>query len=300
MSSPVTSAASVLKEPHPPPLDYSLHTRKLTITLFWSLVVIDSVFMPIALYFGLQYGTSLDDNAVLSITMAALGGVSLIEYIYRTWRLVNRKSDCRCSGAKRHHRTTTDQALIQQLDWFHWCFTLMWVFVLAELIYGTTPTLPPMRLLSMPLATVLYTFGTIMLVVDAMRYLRITIPFPLSSQPRGSVPRPAIYPYIEDIVAVDGGGGATYRKQLSDRYEASPIFRAMLSKLSLFWWIGAELVATLTTALVFTLPKEPAYVVGWSLPFLWAGIWTAATIWYAKRELRREAKQWSEEVDLGR
>jgi hypothetical protein len=84
-------------------LDYSLHTRKLTISLFWSLVVIDSVAMPIALYFGLQYGTSLDPNAVLSITMAALGGVSLIEYIYRTWRLVNRKSDCRYSGAKRHH-----------------------------------------------------------------------------------------------------------------------------------------------------------------------------------------------------
>jgi hypothetical protein len=176
----------------------------------------------------------------------------------------------------------------------------MWVFVLAELIYGTTPTVPPMRLLSMPLATVLYTFGTIMLVVDAMRYLRITIPFPLSSQPRGSVPRPAIYPYIEDIVAVDGGGGATYRKQLSDRYEASPIFRAMLSKLSLFWWIGAESLAALTTVLVFTIPKEPAYVVGWSLPFLWAGIWTASTFWYVKKELGCEAKQWLEEVDLGR
>lgn len=176
----------------------------------------------------------------------------------------------------------------------------MWAFVLAELIYGICPIYPPIRLLSMPLATALYTFGSIMLVVDAMRYLRIAIPFPLSSQPRGSISRPAIYPYIEDIVGVDGGGGSTYRRQLSARYEASPIFREMLSKLSLFWWIGAELAAVLTTALVFTLPREPAYVFGWSLPFVWAGIWNVATVWYVKKDLRREAKEWGKEVHIGR
>ncbi len=52
-------------------------------------------------------------------------------------------------------------------------------------------------------------------------------------------------------------------------------------------------VAVLTTILVFTLPKDAAFVVGWSVPFVWAGIWALGTTLYVRKELRREAKTWS-------
>jgi hypothetical protein len=47
----------------PPPLNYSLRTRKKSIAIFWTLILLDCVCLPIALYFGLWYGTSLSHNA---------------------------------------------------------------------------------------------------------------------------------------------------------------------------------------------------------------------------------------------
>src|ERR1700761_3476505 len=46
-----------------PDLEYTLHTRKWYIALFWSLVLFDSVAIPLALYFGLFFGTHLSHNA---------------------------------------------------------------------------------------------------------------------------------------------------------------------------------------------------------------------------------------------
>ena len=110
-------------EPEPPPLNYTLWTRKMSIFIFWSLILIDSIAMPIALYFGLWYGTDLSPNTVFSIVTAALGGVSILEYVVRFWRLWKHDSTCRVIGARRAY-----------LDWFHWNFSAAWVVVMVELI----------------------------------------------------------------------------------------------------------------------------------------------------------------------
>jgi hypothetical protein len=62
---------------------------------------LDSVAMPIAMYFGLSRGTNLSPNALFSIVTAALGGVSIVEYVYRFWQLWKVNSSCRPEGAGR-------------------------------------------------------------------------------------------------------------------------------------------------------------------------------------------------------
>lgn len=92
-------------QPEPPPLNYTLRSRKLAIVLFWLVIVFDSVAMPIALYFGLWYGVGpgnpdderLSANTVFSIVTAALGGASIGEYFLRFWRLYKKDSKCRVS-----------------------------------------------------------------------------------------------------------------------------------------------------------------------------------------------------------
>lgn len=148
----------------------------------------------------------------------------------------------------------------------------------------------------MPLATMCYTFGTELLIVDTMRYFQIPAPCRISSIPKGAQLRPGIYSIIEDVIAVDGSGGTEFREALNRRYEASHVFRAMLRRLGEFWAFGAEATAVLTTILVFTLGKDAAYCVGWSLPFVWAGFWTLATWWYVRRKLAEEKRAWAEEV----
>lgn len=113
-------------EPTPPPLNYSLAPRKWSIVFFWSLIVVDCIFMPVGLYFGLWYGLTrrqLSANAVFSIVTAALGGVSIMEYVLRLRRLMRKGSTCRPIGARRAY-----------LDWFHWNFSLGWFIIMIELI----------------------------------------------------------------------------------------------------------------------------------------------------------------------
>ncbi len=115
-------------EPEPPPLNYTLWTRKFSIFWFWSLILFDSIAMPIVLYFCLWYLTDLSPNTVFSIVTAALGGASIIEYVLRFWRLWKKGSTCRCIGARRSY-----------LDWFHWNFSFAWIVVMIELIVYVLP-----------------------------------------------------------------------------------------------------------------------------------------------------------------
>jgi hypothetical protein len=142
----------------------------------------------------------------------------------------------------------------------------------------------------------LYVFGTELILVDILRYFHIPAPVRISSVPKGAQLRPCIYSLIEDICAVDGSGGTAYREALDRRYEASHIFRAMLRRLGVFWAVGSQSMAVMCTILIFTVHADIAYTIGWSVPFVWAGVWTLCTFWYVKRELRQESKSWAEDV----
>ncbi|KAG9555723.1 hypothetical protein KCU71_g2516, partial [Aureobasidium melanogenum] len=285
---PRTSLAAPAREPGainpyaPPSLEYDLRQRKRSIFIFWFLILFDSIVMPLALYFGLWYGTNLSPNTVFSIVTAALGGISIFEYVLRFWHLFKKGSTCRVIGGRRSY-----------LDWFHWNFSFAWVIIIVELIVGTIPANPPIRLLAMPVSSLMFAFGSELIIQDGMRLLGIPSPFRISSMPAGSQLRPGIYWIIEDIVAVDGGGNIEFRERLNARYEASHYFRQMLHRLTLFWGIGAEVAAAVITALIFTIQRDAAYVVGWAVPFIWAGAWTLCTFWYVKRCLKHEYEMWA-------
>jgi hypothetical protein len=276
-------------------LNYTLKTRYWSIAFFWSLILFDSVVCPIALYFGLWYGVGpgtdedqrkLSPNAIFSIVTAAVGGASIVEYILRFWRLWKKNSTCRVIGAKRWY-----------LDAFHWNFSLGWIIVMVELIVGTVPDYPPIRLLSMPVVTMLLVLSTELLVVDILRLFHQPAPIRISSVPEGAQLRPGIYSMIEDVVAVDGSGGTEFRTALDKRYSSSHTFRSMLRRLGLFWGIGGEACGIVCTILIFTINAEAGYVIGWAVPFIWGGVWSLATIWYVKRMLKIELKEWNEEVE---
>jgi len=164
---------------------------------------------------------------------------------------------------------------------------------MIELIVGTVPENPPIRLLSMPLASCLYVFGIVLFTLDGMHHLRLPSPYRISSIPANTVPLAPIYFIVEDVVSVDGCGEVQYRRSLKGRYDASPVFRKMMESLSLFWWIGTLHCAVITTILVFCLDsKDAAFVCGWTVPFVWAGVWAGLTMLYVRRMLRIERETW--------
>ncbi|KAJ5760667.1 hypothetical protein N7520_007823 [Penicillium odoratum] len=272
----------------PPPLPYSLHTRKKSIAFFWTIFVLDTLGQPVGLYWGLWYGTNLSHNLVFSIVTACLGGISVFEYFYRLHNLIRKNSRARPLNARK-----------SWLDFFHINFTIVWLILAVELIVGTVPQEPYVRLVAMVLPTVMFYFGIVHLVLDILRMSGFKAPFRISSTPKGSVMPTALYALIEDVVAVDGGGGQIYRYALRTRYLSSPYFRRMLFEMNCFWSGGSILCAAAITAIIFTVSEPVAFTLGWSLPFAWALVWTAITIPWVQSDLRREKKAWAENRGQG-
>jgi len=167
----------------------------------------------------------------------------------------------------------------------------------------------------MPVPSFILFCGGELLLFSLFAYFNILTPFKISSQPKGAPVRPGTYMIIEDVIAVDTGLGRSYRRALSDRYEASPLFRQMLHRLNLFWAIPALLVGAGVTAAVLKerVPEEVAYgigkrqiviqcilqdfgpigLTGWGVPPIWAGIWALITLQWVQVSLRREREAWS-------
>ncbi|KAF4763480.1 hypothetical protein HAV15_001889 [Penicillium sp. str.  len=266
----------------PPPLPYSLHTRKKSIAFFWTIFVVDTLAQPLILYWCLWYLTDLSPNLVFSIVTASLGGVSVFEYFYRLHNLFRKKIARPTPELPRimagffpnqlHHRVVD---------------------------FGRRTGRWIVRLIAMVLPTVMFYFGFVYLSLDIFRMMGFKAPFRISSTPKGSVMPTALYALIEDVVAVDGGGGQIYRYALRTRYLSSPYFRRMLFEMNCFWSGGSIICAAAITAVIFTVQENVAFTLGWTLPFVWAIIWTLITIPWVQSDLRREKKAWAENRGQG-
>lgn len=113
----------------------------------------------------------------------------------------------------------------------------------------------------MVLPTVMFYFGIVHLSLDVLRMAGFKAPFRISSTPKGSVMPTALYALIEDVVAVDGGGGQIYRYALRTRYLSSPYFRRMLFEMNCFWSGGSIIFAAAFTAIIFTVSEPVAFTV---------------------------------------
>lgn len=140
-----------------------------------------------------------------------------------------------------------------QLDFFQISFTIGYIIVTVgtwflsswfcaypsslqiELVLGTRPKPPFVRLCAMPPSSLMFLVGGQLAVFALFANLGFRTPFRISSLPKDVPMRPGIYTIIEDVIAVDTGSGIAYREALEARYQASPMFRQMLHQLNLFW-----------------------------------------------------------------
>ncbi|KAG2415685.1 hypothetical protein HFD88_006876 [Aspergillus terreus] len=256
----------------PLPLKYSLAKRKFRIIRFWLLVSMDSVAFPIGLYYLLTRATTL------SLTVGYFHDSNID--IVRNVR----------NGIIPEIMASVAEGFY--FDFTHWHILASWVIIIAELVVGTIPNPPVMRMLAMPIPSLFFIFALEMFVLEAMYVLGRPVPFRVSSIPKGDPMRPALYPFLEDIIAVDGRGGAGFRSRLDQRYRTSPPFRGMLHRLTMLWAVPQFLVAGGTLAGIVLADRELAYTLGWSVPAMWAAIWVVVMAICIRVELRREKHYW--------
>src|SRR6187402_1533166 len=116
-----------------------------------------------------------------------------------------------------------------------------------ELIAGTAPNDPIVRLCAMPSPTICFYLGFLFCGSAILTQLGIKLPFNMSSTEKGMLWRPALLAFVEDAGGIEGQGGVEYRKQVMKRYEVSPLFRRMMLLLSWGWGIGLICAAIVST-----------------------------------------------------
>jgi hypothetical protein len=139
------------------------------------------------------------------------------------------------------------------MDFFNCTAILGFAIVTAVLSVATADENVDLRLASMPQAIILYLAGGLLTITGVMSSFGWNLPVRMSSTPRGGVCKPGVFVVVEDIVAVDGGGGEDFRRALQARYEATVTFRRMLAQLNWFWGLGSVAVATATTVVVYVV-----------------------------------------------
>ncbi len=223
-------------------------------------------------------------SQVLTIPTAALGVFTIIGIAERIYKLTILSPTYRPLNSPRY-----------VLDIFQWGYfgalIIISALISSALARGDADQDGhelQIRLISLPAALLMFFLATLTGLSLLLSAFQITLPFRFGSLEKGNVVRPAIYYIVEDVVAVDGNGGMEFREAWTERYDSSPVFKEMIWTLSLIWMIAFFAFAALFTVLVFVLPWQAVYAVGWAGPFPLAGWMALWTIFFVKESLREE------------
>ncbi|KAL2158808.1 hypothetical protein VTH06DRAFT_4000 [Thermothelomyces fergusii] len=258
------------------------HKAKLSAVVF--LLVLESSLLPVSLYYGLVPGTTLRPGLVFAVITSFFGLVTGVEFGLRCLKLVCMGDAYRPRGGSRW-----------SFDFTHWTLSCGYAVMTAILVGASVPHDPLVRPLAVPLSLFLVQLGCQLVWSGCMSRARRPAPFAISSVPRGGRVPPLVLTLVGDVVAVDGAGGRAYRDALMARYAASPRFRRMIAQQNWFWAAGALADGVGTFVVVWTVPEKVAYGVGWGSPLIFVIIWTAITVHWVRRSLRREKELWRAE-----
>jgi hypothetical protein len=121
---------------------------------------------------------------------------------------------------------------------------------------------------------------------------KIRLPARISSFPHYEPLPPLAYTYVEDVVAVDGGGCTEFRKAWRTRYEESAVIRKVIRYMSLLWGFTGVFGGGALIAAAWLASVDTAYGVCYGLPWLWALLVGAVSGAWTHRELERERREW--------
>ncbi|RSL53338.1 hypothetical protein CEP54_010464 [Fusarium duplospermum] len=274
-----------------PQLPFTWHHgwKRWRLFIFAFLVFVDASAIPIALYYGMYYAGDVEGWIIFAVVTTIWGGPTYLEFAIRTLRLMKVDRFYRPLGTNSRWC----------FDMLTWASTLTITVVTALFIVGSAPHNVWLRVLCMPAPAILYCLGGVLFLISLYNYMGWPAPFRISSTAKGEQVLPGVYYFIEDVVAVNAGGGRPYREALAARYKASPRFRRMIYVQSWFWSIPA-LVLAVPLTVISVIPQVPAtgaYGVAWAVPFLWATLWGIITIKWCKKDMARERREWEAGID---
>ncbi|KAI0324024.1 hypothetical protein GY45DRAFT_1331993 [Cubamyces sp. BRFM 1775] len=269
----------------PPPLNYTIkcNRREAAIIVFFTLIFIEAGILPLILFYSIRWGAHLDNTKNLAIITSTVGTYSGYKLARRSWYLFISDSS--------HQRRPIGAGRFGP-DAFTIQISLGMTGFFTPLIIGSSLSPASVHTVAMSLSCFMIAFCFPLLITGIWPH-KLKVPFRVSSMPPYTGLPPAVYTIVEDIVAVDGGGCVEFRQAWRIRYEHSAIMRRIVRVTSLWWGASGMILAGAFIAIAWTTPDDVGYGIGWGLPWLWAIVSAAITVWWVNKELQREADEWS-------
>ncbi|KAI0632540.1 hypothetical protein C8Q77DRAFT_931967 [Trametes polyzona] len=268
----------------PPPLNYTIkcNRREFAIIVFFTLIFLEAGILPLILFYSIRWGAHLDNTKNLAIITSLVGTYSGYKLARRSWYLFisDGSHQRRPIGAGRFG---PDAFTIQ--------IGLAMTGFFVPLIVGSSLEPGSVHAVAMSLPCFMIAFCLPLLITGIWPH-KLKVPFRVSSMPPYTGLPPGVYTMVEDIVAVDGGGCVEFRQAWRIRYEHSAIMRRIVRVTSIWWGASGTILAAAFIAIAWTTPDDIGYGIGWGLPWLWAMVSAALTVWWVHRELEREKEQW--------
>jgi len=228
--------------------------KRWKLAFYIMLMIFDACIVPILLYYAMTYGGNVQGYITFAVVTAIWGGPTYVEFAVRSLRLIKKEYFYKPLGANQKWA----------FDITNWILVLTIAAITSLLIVGAAPHIVFLRVLSMPGPAILYCIAGPVFLLSLYSARGWKAPFRISSTAKGERVLPGIYYIVEDIIAVNAGGGRPFREGWAARYNASPIFRKMIRDQSWFWSIPGLFVAVACTVVIVIhpVPQGVAYGIG--------------------------------------
>ncbi|KAF8528171.1 hypothetical protein BU17DRAFT_39253 [Hysterangium stoloniferum] len=265
----------------PPPLSYPIQTKRWSLISTWSIIILLNTILPVTIFYVLRHGNILT-HVILNISQIPMTP-TLFQFPYRLWQLKRRNGE----RSPREHGLFT-------WDFFQWQF--FFGAALTTAICAVAGTLESYHLFAL---APLILFGEVCLQViifNTLARFKVSQPCRISSVPKGEPFRPGVYYVIEDLTAVDGGGGVEFRDELLERWNASLPFQSLVYNVG--WILGTSgiCMVLLELGLMMTTPIDIFFGLSWVILWAWAGLGAYYCIRYTKSRLKAEKLWWDKVV----
>ncbi|KAJ3868033.1 hypothetical protein EV359DRAFT_78050 [Lentinula novae-zelandiae] len=260
--------------------DLHFSYRKTSVALYVAFLIICNVLILCLLFYLLQNFTNITTKELIGISSAALGISSWFDAPFRLFRLV------------KHARTYGPTDVWWHLDFVMWTYTfalLVFAFPLA-----IAPAIAFYNFFLMSTMMLVGPVGVVFLFSLLAYHYQWRLPVRCSSEPVGSLMKPAVFYCLEDVGAVNFMHGRIFRQRVHRRWDASPPFRQLMTELTIYWVISGAIYCGLTAAVTWAATLNFAF--GWVLGqfFIWAFVSWVGCHFLARRGLKRERAYWDD------
>ena len=97
---------------------------------------------------------------------------------------------------------------------------------------------------------------------------------------------------IEDVTAVDGGGGVEYRDRLAERWRTSPPFRYLVRDVGRILSLTGLVMTGVELGLILMTTSEFFIGASWAILWAWAALSTYCCVAYTQTCLAYERDWW--------